>query len=201
MIVIVDIGMGNIGSIQSMFQHLGLKTVVSNEPETIQQGSKLILPGVGSFDNAMKALNSSALVPVLDDMVIKEKTPILGICLGMHLLTLRSEEGKLPGLGWIQAETVRFQGGNELRVPHMGWNTVSVKKKSPLFDLNEEEQRFYFVHSYHVRCHDHQDVLTTTNYGIDFTSSMHHENIYGVQYHPEKSHRFGMRLLKRFAEL
>jgi glutamine amidotransferase len=200
MMVIIDIGMGNVGSIQSMFDHIMVETRVSKDPEVIMKASKLVLPGVGAFDNAMKALDTAGLRSVLDEKVLNEKVPILGICLGMQLLTKRSEEGTLPGLGWLDAETVRFQNNNGFRVPHMGWNTVKVEKPSALFE-GDEEKRFYFVHSYHVRCNDRQDVLTTTHYGIDFTSSVHHGNIYGVQYHPEKSHRFGMRLLSNFAGL
>lgn len=201
MIVIIDIGMGNLGSIQSMFDYIRVDAKISKDPEVIRNASKLILPGVGSFDNAMNALNSSGLIPVLNDKVLKEKVPILGICLGMQLLTKSSEEGKLPGLGWIDAETIRFQNGNGLRVPHMGWNTVEVAKDSPLFKERNEENRFYFVHSYYVKCNKAEDVLTTTHYGINFTSSLSSGNIFGVQYHPEKSHRFGMRLLKNFSEL
>lgn len=200
MITIIDIGMGNIGSIKSMFDYLRVETTLSKDPDVIRNSTKLVLPGVGAFDNAMISLKTTGLVQVLNDKVMIEKVPILGICLGMQLLTKRSEEGVLPGLGWLDAETVRFPKNNGLRVPHMGWNTVKIEKESPLFE-GDDEKRFYFVHSYYVRCNDPHDILTTTYYGLDFCSSVNHENIYGVQYHPEKSHRFGMRQLKKFAEL
>jgi len=200
MIVIIDIGMGNVGSIQSMFDYIRVESMLSKDPDVIRDATKLILPGVGAFDNAMRMLDLTGLIPVLNDVVLKKKVPILGICLGMQLLTKRSEEGVLPGLGWIDAETVRFPKNDGLRVPHMGWNTVKIEKESKLFE-GEEENRFYFVHSYFVRCNDSRDILTTTHYGFDFSSSVSHENIYGVQFHPEKSHRFGMRMLKKFTEL
>jgi len=200
MIVIIDIGMGNVGSIQSMFDYIRVESMLSKDPDVIRDATKLILPGVGAFDNAMRMLDLTGLIPVLNDVVLKKKVPILGICLGMQLLTKRSEEGVLPGLGWIDAETVLFPKNDGLRVPHMGWNTVKIEKESKLFE-GEEENRFYFVHSYFVRCNDSRDILTTTHYGFDFSSSVSHENIYGVQFHPEKSHRFGMRMLKKFTEL
>jgi glutamine amidotransferase len=204
MIVIIDYGMGNLGSILSMLKKIGAKAVISSNVEEIGQADKLILPGVGAFDSGMRSLNERGFRDVLDRKVLKEKTPILGICLGMQLLSKGSEEGTLEGMGWIDADTVRFRfDGSQtgLKIPHMGWNTVQVVNESPIFHDMYEEPRFYFVHSYHVACRNEADVMTRTSYGFDFTSSVARGNIMGVQFHPEKSHKFGMRLLKNFAEL
>lgn len=203
MIIIIDYGMGNLGSILNMLKKIGASAIVSSSLEEIRKAEKLILPGVGAFDNGMKNLNDRGLTVVLREQVIEKGKPILGICLGMQLLTKRSEEGRTEGLGWIDAETVRFRFGEAqegLKIPHMGWNTVNVMKESPLFKDMSEDPRFYFVHSYHVVCNDPGDVLTTTYYGYDFTSSVQRENMTGVQFHPEKSHKFGMRLLENWAK-
>jgi glutamine amidotransferase len=200
MIAIVDYGMGNLGSIQNMLRKVGAEATVTADPKTIAASDKLILPGVGAFDRALENLNRLGLVPFLNEQVIDRKKPVLGICLGMQLMTNRSDEGGLPGLGWLDAETLKF-GNIAQRVPHMGWNTVDIKREDPLFKEMYDEPRFYFVHSYYVKCHDDSNVLTTTKYGEDFCSSFVKSNIHGVQYHPEKSHKFGMKLLKNFAEL
>jgi len=201
-IVIVDYGMGNLGSIRNMLKKVEVESIVSSDPKEIAKADKLILPGVGAFDHAMTNVNALKLIPLLNEKVLVEKVQLLGVCLGMQLLTKRSEEGSLPGLGWVDAETVRFKFTNsKLKVPHMGWNTVEVKRDDPLFRDMYEEPRFYFVHSYYVRCNGPNNVLTTTNYGGDFCSSLVKDNIRGVQYHPEKSHKFGMKLLKNFADL
>ena len=198
--VIVDCGIGNLGSVVNMLKKIGVKAAVSSDPSVIAAADKLLLPGVGAFDAGMDALNKSGLIPLLNRKVLTEKTPILGICLGMQLLTRKSEEGALPGLGWVKGETVRFDfpGRADLKVPHMGWNRVSVKQESPLFLQMPEDPRFYFVHSYHVVCEDPTDVAATTPYGLDFTSAVSKGNIHGVQFHPEKSHKFGMKLLENF---
>ena len=202
MITIVDYGMGNLGSIQNMFKRIKVESEITGDVDRISAAKKILLPGVGAFDAAMQRINESGLKKVLDKKAKVEKTPVLGICLGMQLLTNTSEEGKLPGLGWIDAETVRFQFADpSLKVPHMGWNLVYKKNGSPLIQDLPEEPRFYFVHSYRVQCKNPADVLTTTSYGIDFHSIIQHENIYGAQFHPEKSHKFGMRLLENFARL
>ncbi|WP_202882174.1 imidazole glycerol phosphate synthase subunit HisH [Candidatus Manganitrophus noduliformans] len=200
-IVIVDYGMGNVGSIQNMLKHLGVESVISSQISEIQSADKLILSGVGAFDTAVKNIHERNLLPALNHRVLKEKKPVLGICLGMQLLTQRSEEGKLAGLGWIEGETIRFKldGSQKLKVPHMGWNPVAVQKESPLFQEMPAEPRFYFVHSYHVVCKK-EDALCTTHHGYDFVSAVEKENIYGTQFHPEKSHKFGLQLLKNFAE-
>jgi imidazole glycerol-phosphate synthase subunit HisH len=201
MIVIIDYQMGNLGSILNMLKKIGTAGTISSDHDEIRRAEKLILPGVGAFDQGMANLERMGLIPVLRELVLEKRTPILGICLGMQLMTKSSEEGKLPGLGWIDARTVRFRhdASTDLKVPHMGWNTVTVRKDSVLFRDMFPEPRFYFVHSYHADCRDAADVLTTTHYGYDFTSAFQQDNITGVQYHPEKSHKFGMKLLSNWA--
>ena len=203
MITIIDFGMGNLGSIQNMLVRMDYKAEITSDLVTIRNAERLVLPGVGAFDMAMTNLKNQELIPVLNKLVLEERVPILGICLGMQLLSNRSEEGVLEGLNWIESDTISFQFDNEqnLRIPHMGWNTVQIEQDSCLFEGMYEETRFYFVHSYYVKCINVDNVLTTTNYGINFTSSIIRDNIYGVQFHPEKSHKFGMKLLGNFAEL
>lgn len=198
--VVVDYGMGNLGSIENMCQRLGVAVTISSDPQAIAGARRLILPGVGAFGQGMANLRERGLIDALHRKVVEEGTPILGICLGMQLFGRHSEEGDADGLGWIEARTVRFafEGMAPLPVPHMGWNTVDVKKPHPTFAAADERTRFYFVHSYHFRCDDPSDVLTTTRYGIEFVSAVARDNICGVQFHPEKSHRFGMRLLAGF---
>jgi imidazole glycerol-phosphate synthase subunit HisH len=203
MIVIVDYGLGNLGSIANMLKKIGVKAVVSRDPVSIRNAQKLILPGVGSFDSGMRNLLEYGLVSLLSDRVLQDKTPFLGVCLGMQLLGKRSEEGKLEGLGWLDAVSVRFKFDDvqtNMKIPHMGWNTVNVCQLHPLFEGLESDNRFYFVHSYHVVCSNPENVLARANYGSDFTAALVKDNIMGVQFHPEKSHRFGMRLLKNFVE-
>jgi len=204
MIAIVDYGMGNLGSIHNMLNRIGVPSIITSNPCKVSVAEKLILPGVGAFDRAMQSLAQLGLVSVLTEKVLEKKVPILGICLGMQLLTKRSEEGVLPGLGWIDAETIRFvfDGSNAgLKVPHMGWNTIEVKRPSPILDDRYGESRFYFVHSYHVRCADDANVLSTAQYGVPFRAAVIKGNIMGTQFHPEKSHKFGLKLLKNFTEM
>ncbi len=201
MLVIVDYGMGNLGSIVNMLKRVGIAAILSSDTDVIAQAEKLILPGVGAFDNGMRNLNHMGLVDVLNQQVLECKIPILGICLGMQLLSQCSEEGQLSGLGWLDAETIRFRFDgthDSLKVPHMGWNTVHTRSSHPLLSGLEENNRFYFVHSYHMRCIPESAVLGETEYGGLFTSVVACENIVGVQFHPEKSHKFGMRLLQNF---
>ncbi len=200
MIVIIDYGIGNLGSIQNMLRKAGVEAAIGRDAASLENAGGLILPGVGAFDPAMASLETSGLLPILRRRVLEEKIPLLGICLGMQLLTKRSDEGRTPGLGWVDAETVRFPN-QCLKVPHMGWNTVGIKLDDPLFRDMPPEPRFYFVHSYFVKCAGEENVLTTTPYGHEFCSSLVQGNIRGVQFHPEKSHKFGMKLLKNFAEL
>ena len=196
--------MGNLGSILNMLKKIGAEAIISSSPQDISRADKLILPGVGAFDAGLKNLDERGLIPVLQNLVIKKKIPILGICLGMQLMTKSSEEGSRPGFGWIDATTVRFKFGKEeqnLKIPHMGWNVIQWRKESVLFKDMPEEPRFYFVHSYHAVCNDKEDILATTNYGYDFVSAFQKGNIIGVQFHPEKSHKFGMQVLRNFIGL
>lgn len=204
MIVVVDYGMGNLGSILNMLKKIGAEARVSSDPQEIESADKLILPGVGAFDAGMKRLQELGLIGVLDDKVLNGKTPTLGVCLGMQLLTQQSEEGNLLGLGWIDGETIRFRFDpkqTHLKIPHMGWNTVTIHREGELFRGLEHEARFYFVHSYHVVCNQQEDVLATTHHGYDFVSAIQRDNIMGTQFHPEKSHRYGMKLYRNFVEL
>ncbi len=203
MIVIIDYGIGNLASVLNMFKKIGVRDVkVSGKPEEIAAATKLLLPGVGAFDAGMNQLEQSGLVPVLNKKVLEEKTPILGICLGMQLLTKRSEEGVKPGLGWIDAETVKFNldPALKLKVPHMGWDYIHVNHANKLVDA-ESRNRFYFVHSYYVKCFDESQSLATSRFGDEFTCMVHKDNIYGAQFHPEKSLKFGMKVLENFAKL
>lgn len=201
MITVVDYGIGNLGSIKNMFKRIGFPAVISSDLDQIAAADKLLLPGVGSFDNAMERINSTELRGILDRKALEEGTPILGICLGMQLLTRGSEEGNLPGLGWIPSNTVRFPINPGLKVPHMGWNLVTSPRTSLLTVDLPLESRFYFVHSYCVHVDNPENSILKTNYGIEFDAAIQRGNIYGTQFHPEKSHRFGMQLLTNFARL
>ncbi len=201
MIVVIDYGMCNLGSIVNMLRKVGAQPVVSADPAVVEQAAKLVLPGVGAFDNGMKRLRESGLVGVLTRKVVDQRTPILGLCLGMQLFSRGSDEGVTPGLGWLDAETQRFKfpaGSDSLKIPHMGWNAVHIERPNPLWTDMYEDPMFYFVHSYHVVCRDAADVSASTEYGVTFTSSVARGNILGTQFHPEKSHKFGMRLFANF---
>lgn len=201
MIAIVDYGMGNLGSIVNMLKKIGAKSTISADADIISSASKLILPGVGSFDRAMERISQLGLQSILDEQVLELNKPILGICLGMQLLTRSSEEGKLPGLGWIAADTFRFPNMPGLRIPHMGWNRVMYSDQSPITENLPEDSRFYFVHSYRVQVDNESNSIMKCHYGIDFDAAIRHNNIYGAQFHPEKSHKYGMQFLKNFADL
>jgi imidazole glycerol-phosphate synthase subunit HisH len=203
MIVIVDYGMGNLGSVQNMLKKIGFKSQISSDKEVIRLATKLILPGVGSFDNGMNQLNQLDLIDVLNEEVINKKIPILGICLGMQLMTNYSEEGTVSGLGWVDANTKKFnfEDDSQMKIPHMGWNYIEIKKPHPLLLNFISEPKFYFVHSYYVKCNIESDTIASTRYGIDFTSSFARENIMATQFHPEKSHKYGFQILKNFIEL
>jgi len=201
-ILVVDYGMGNLGSILNMLRKVGVAAGLSQGPEDVLKAGKLILPGVGAFATAIGNLRARGYVDALNRKVLAEKTPILGICLGMQLFSKRSEEGGEPGLGWLDAQTVRFQfpaAGRQPKVPHMGWNSIRLLRESPLFPEAEDDRRFYFVHSFHMQCNDGRDVLARTFYGGEFTSAVCRGNIVGTQFHPEKSHRFGLAFFKAFA--
>lgn len=201
MIAIVDYGVGNLGSILNMFKKIGASAEIVGDPGRLVEADKILLPGVGAFDAGIQSLERSGLRSALELCVCDRKVPVLGICLGMQLMARSSEEGACSGLGWVQADVVRFQPGNSnLKVPHMGWNLVKAVREDSLINSLPDESRFYFVHSYHVRCDRPEDVLLETTYGGSFHSAFCCGNVWGVQFHPEKSHKFGMALLRNFAE-
>lgn len=199
-IAVIDYGMGNIGSICNMLKYIGASHVVSGDPETIKSCDKAILPGVGHFDLAMQNLEQRGLIEPLRHLALERRMPLLGICLGMQLLGRSSEEGGQSGLGYIDAQARRFTApaATGLKVPHMGWSEVDFAKRDPLLDGLGDSGRFYFVHSYCVTCNDPFDILGTTNYGQAFVSAFVRDNIAGVQFHPEKSHKYGIQLFRNF---
>lgn len=202
-IVVIDYGLGNPSSVRNMLRKAGYDADVTSDPVAIRTASRLLLPGVGAFDLGMQNLADRGLIDVLNDAVLARKTPILGICLGLQLMSRRSDEGVRPGLGWLAAETVRFNfpsGAPALRVPHMGWNDVTKRRDTFLSRSIPDNGRFYFVHSYHVRCDDPADVALTAHYGGDVVAATVKGNIAGTQFHPEKSHQFGLALLRAFIE-
>lgn len=202
MITIIDLGIGNVGSIKNMIHKLGKYSIITNLEDDIYNATKLIFPGIGSFDNAITKMNELGIKHALEEKVLSERIPFLGICLGMQLLAKGSEEGDLPGLGWVDGYVKKFTNLGNLKVPHMGWNNISINKESKLFTNSfNEDRRFYFVHSYHFDCENEDDVLCTSNYGIEFTSAVQKNNIYATQFHPEKSHRFGLDLFSSFLTL
>lgn len=203
MIVIIDSAIGNINSVSNMLSFMGYDSIISQSHEDIINAEKLIFPGVGSFDKGMKNLREFDLIDSLNEAVLEKAIPILGICLGMQLFCKGSEEGDIKGLGWLDAQSVKFNFDDDqsMKIPHMGWNTVNSVRESPLTNGIIEESKFYFVHSYHLKCEDDQIEIGTTNYGNDFTSVIHSKNIYGTQFHPEKSHKYGMALIKNFISI
>jgi glutamine amidotransferase len=200
MIIIIDYGAGNIGSIVNMVRKVGSEAKVSSNKEDILSAEKLILPGVGSFDYGMQKLQDSDLIDVINKKVLQDMTPILGICLGVQLMTQKSDEGNLKGLGWFDADTVKFtlDPKERLKIPHMGWNEVSCVNGSKLFRGMKEQPRFYFVHSYHLKSNKDEEVLVESVYGYKFAAGLEKDNIVGVQFHPEKSHKYGMKILENF---
>ena len=202
MIVIIDYGVGNLSSIKNMLRKCGFESEVSSDPAVVASASHLILPGVGSFDHGIANLRAAPYFEVLSDKVLVQRTPFLGVCLGAQLLADSSEEGVLPGLGWIKGRVVRFDkekmAKSNLKVPHMGWAEVQKKKNSPVFNDMYPDPRFYFVHSYHWVCDDISSELVSATYGYEFTAGVEQGNILGVQFHPEKSHKYGMRLYENF---
>ena len=202
MIAIINYGLGNLGSIANMLKVIGEKSIITADPEKIKSADKLILPGVGAFDAGMSKLKETGLIQVIKDEAVGGK-PMLGICLGMQLLGNSSEEGELPGLGLIDFECKKFNLPPELglKVPHMGWDIVEFKKDVPLLKDVTGRQRYYFVHTYHAVCANPEDVMMTCDYGYEFACAVNRGNVYGVQFHPEKSHDFGMRLLSNFVDL
>lgn len=205
MIVILNYEMGNLGSIRNMFKRLGHEAQISNDPAVIAKAERLILPGVGAFDQGMANIDRLGFRQVLEERVLGAKVPILGICLGMQLMTKSSEEGSATGMGWIDAQTVHFRKGEKpvdasARLPHIGWNFVDPEQRHPLLADLADDPRFYFVHTYRVECADPADVLIRSHYaGSDFTAGFARGNIAGMQCHPEKSHKFGMQVFRNFA--
>jgi imidazole glycerol-phosphate synthase subunit HisH len=203
LIAIVDYGMGNLGSVQNMLRKLGAESIRTKDPAEIAGASKLVLAGIGGFDGAMSRLEEAGLVPVLNEQVIERRVPTLGVCLGMQVMARSSTEGTRSGLGWLDAEVIRFEFPEEKRlpIPHMGWEVVEPTRPSPLFDSSGPQPRFYFSHAFHLVCRDPADVAATTTYGYEFAAAIHRGNILGTQFHPEKSHVFGLDVYRRFLEL
>ena len=202
-IVIIDYGMGNLRSVLNKFKRLNIPAEISSDPKVIEKAGKLILPGVGHFANGIKKLKEYSLWDILNQKVLKDKVPILGICLGMQLFAEHSEEGDVEGFGWLDAKVKRFEIIDKIKwkVPHMGWNSIEQHKDSILFKDVKKDSLFYFVHSYHIVCNGDDNVLTTTNYDYDFVSAVEKGNIYGTQFHPEKSQDWGAKILENFANL
>jgi glutamine amidotransferase len=202
MITIIDYNLGNPKSIKNMLSYLGIDAVITDDLNNIKSADRLILPGVGHFAHGMNQLDTIGISDIIKEHVFTVQRPILGICLGMQLMTIFSEEGNVNGLSIIDAQTKKFDYLNDsFKVPHMGWNTVCLQKESKLFQQVSANPRYYFVHSYYVDCANQEDILCTTNYGEDFVSGFQHNNIFGLQFHPEKSHKFGMELLANFCKL
>lgn len=204
MITIVDYGLGNIGAFSNMYKRMGIESRRATRSEELEDATHIILPGVGAFDHAMDLLNASGMREALERKVLTETTPVMGVCVGMQILANGSDEGVKPGLGWIASRVRSFASrpaSAPLPMPHMGWNDVEPSGDSPLFKGLERDARFYFLHSYYFECERSDDVCATADYGFRFGCAVHHDNVYGVQFHPEKSHHWGAALLKNFAEI
>lgn len=202
MIALVDYGLGNIQAFANIYRHLGIEAAAARTANDLRTASRIILPGVGAFDWAMTRLQESGLREALDEEVLGAKKPVLGICVGMQMMARASEEGKLPGLGWIDATVERFDTRlleSKTHLPHMGWNDARPVRTDTLFS-GLDAPRYYFLHSYFMKTDREENVLATSNYGVTFTSAVQAGNVYGTQFHPEKSHQWGVRLLKNFAE-
>jgi len=204
MIAIIDYGLGNVKAFAAVYTKLNIPYKIAKLPNDLINASKIILPGVGAFDYAMQRLEQSGLKNELTELVLKDKVPVLGVCVGMQMLANTSEEGKLPGLGWIDGTVKRFETTSmqsDYYIPHMGWNDISVIRQNNLLRDLDESKRFYFLHSYYFQCNNNDDKIAVTNYGLAFDCAVNHKNVYGVQFHPEKSHNWGVQILKNFAEL
>lgn len=203
MIGIIDYGLGNVKAFANVYKMLDIPAIIVTKPHDLIKVSRVIMPGVGAFDHAMKCLQDSGMREMLDEIVLHQQVPVLGICVGMQMLTNSSEEGVSPGLKWINGDVKKIVSSfnNSIYVPHMGWNDVKPLNNNELFRGLNDDSRFYFLHSYYVHCQRNEDVIAVTNYGGEFACAVNHENVFGVQFHPEKSHRYGMQLLKNFSEL
>jgi len=203
MIAIVDHGMGNLGSVQNMLRRIGAPSIRTVDRDEIAKADRIVLAGIGGFDGAMERLEELDLVDVLNERVLGQGVPILGVCLGMQLMAHGSEEGTIRGLGWLDADVRRFSfpEGERRPIPHMGWEEIEPTRPSPLFQPGGQRPRFYFSHAYHLVCHDEADVAATATYGYPFPAAVHRRNVLGTQFHPEKSHVFGMDTYRRFVAL
>jgi len=204
MITIINYGLGNINAFVNVYKKLGIEIKIASSVNDLTRATKIILPGVGAFDYAMSRLNESGMRTTLDQMVLHENIPVLGICVGMQMLALTSEEGILPGLGYIDGVVRKFNESKmtaKLNLPHMGWNDITPIHGSKLFENLEDQSIFYFLHSYYIECNSPQDAIAKADYGGEFVCAVNHNNIFGVQFHPEKSHQYGIQLLKNFAIL
>ena len=204
MICLSEYGVGNINAFVNIYKRLGIEVNKAHNSQDIAKANKLILPGVGSFDDAMNRLNTSGMREALDEAVLERKIPVIGICVGMQMLAERSDEGQMPGLGWFKGQVKRFDAEKipyKTKFPHMGWNNFTPVKENPLLSELENGARFYFLHSYYFECSDPENIIATTEYGIKFASAICKENIFGIQCHPEKSHHFGIKLLHNFSKL
>lgn len=204
MIGIINYGSGNVYAIANIYKRLNIPHLVTNDPQELKSSTKLILPGVGAFDETMSLLNRTGLSELLNELVMFKKVPIMGVCVGMQILGDSSEEGALKGFGWIKGRVRKFDAQllkQKPHLPHMGWNTAQQKRPCKLIDNMDFEQGYYFLHSYYFDCNDPADILTSTAYGIEFASAINHDNVYGIQFHPEKSHQNGSKLFRNFANL
>ena len=204
MITLIDYGVGNIFAFQNVYKRLDIPTKIAKTQEDLDGAEKLILPGVGSFDYAMSQLNASGMRENLDELVLEKKVPVIGICVGMQMMGNRSDEGKLEGLSWIDSEILKFDENliqQRTKLPHMGWNDVTPINNHPLFKGLEKDAIFYFLHSFYFKCNNPTDSIAFSEYGISFSSAVNRDNVYGIQFHPEKSHQYGEKLLYNFANL